>query len=47
MGQDPKSDFKKMVTALGLNVSNVSLAAAFDAAVQFVPFDLLAPRAAS
>ena len=36
-----------MVTALGLNVSDVSLAAAVDAAVQFVPFDLLAPRAAS
>ena len=36
MGQGPKSDFNKMVTALGLNVSNVSLAAAFDAAVQFI-----------
>ena len=47
MGQGPKSDFNKMVTELGLNVSDVSRAAAVDAAVQFVPFDLLAPRAAS
>lgn len=35
MGQDPKSDFNKMVTALGLNVSDVSMAAAVDAAVQW------------
>jgi hypothetical protein len=36
LGQDPTSDFNKTVTALGLNASDVSMAAAVDAAVQFV-----------
>jgi hypothetical protein len=36
LDQDPTSDFNKMVTALGLNASDVSMAAAVDAAVQFV-----------
>lgn len=36
-----------MVTALGLNVSDVSMAAAVDAAVQFVAIRLPAPTAAS
>ena len=36
LGQDPTSDFNKTVTALGLNASDVSMAAAVAAAVQFV-----------
>jgi hypothetical protein len=36
LGQDPTSDFNKTVTALGLNASDVSMAAAVGAAVQFV-----------
>lgn len=36
LDQDPTSDFNKMVTALGLNASDVSMAAAVAAAVQFV-----------